>query len=84
MCWASGTEARRVVGENFLAGLGVEFGKIPRSRIEHNIALPSLGEAEMMKNFGNREQFVDFQLQVPREFRQVRLAVVGRRCNSLD
>ena len=37
-----------------------------------------------MESFGNWKQFVDFQLQIARELRQVRLAVVRRRGNGFD
>ena len=73
-----------VVGENFLAGLRIELGKIPCRRTQHNIALLDLSEAEVMESFGNWKQFVDFQLQIARELRQVRLAVVRRRGNGFD
>src|SRR6266436_2532945 len=73
-----------VVGENFLAGLRVELGKIACRRTQHNIALLDLGEAEVMENFGDWEQLVDFQLQIACEFRQVRLAMVRRSGDGLD
>jgi hypothetical protein len=72
------------VGENFLADPRVELSEIPCSCIERNVVLVDLDKAEAMKNFGNRKQFADFQLQIARKFRQVRLAVVGRCCNGLD
>jgi hypothetical protein len=82
MCCASGTEARRW-RTKISAGLRVELGEIraPRKR---NITLHDLRKAEVMKNFGDRKQVVDFQLQIAREVRQVGLAVVGRRRNGLD
>ena len=73
-----------VVGENFLARLRVKLGKIPCWRTQHNIALLDLGEAEVMENFGNRKHFIDFQLQIARELRQVRLAMVRRSGDGLD
>src|SRR5271166_1339352 len=47
---------KEVPGEDHLARLRIEIGKIARRRAQQNVALPDLGKAEVMQNFGDREQ----------------------------
>jgi hypothetical protein len=67
-----------VAGEDHLARLCVEFGKIARRRAQQNIALLDLCEAEIVQDLGDREQ-VDLELQGACDVGQVRLAVIGWR-----
>jgi hypothetical protein len=73
-----------VPGKDHLACLRVEIGKIARRRAQQNVALLDLGEAEVVQDFGDREKVVDLELQGAGDFRQIRLAVIGRRSDGLD
>jgi hypothetical protein len=68
-----------VLGKDFLARLSVEFGEIACVHAQRDVALFYLGEAEVLKDFGNRKQLIHLELQGARDFRQIGLAVVRGR-----
>ena len=53
---------QQMAGKDFFARLRVEIGKVARCRGQQNVALLYLGKAEVVQDFGDREQVVDLEL----------------------
>ena len=48
--------------KDLFARLRVEIGKVARCRGQQNVAFLDLGKAEVVQDFGDREQIVDLEL----------------------
>lgn len=69
--------SKQVSGKNLLARLRVEVGELARRGAQQNVTLSDFGKPEVVEDFGDREQVIDLELQGARDFRQIRLAVIG-------
>ena len=70
--------------EDFLALVQILFGE-PLAHVgELDVAAFQLGEPQHLQRFRDREEFVDFQLQIGGQIGQVRPAVIGRGRDGLD
>src|ERR1700726_2832114 len=76
--------SKQVLRKNLLARLRVEVGEVARRGAQLDVTVLDFGKPEVVKDFGDREQLVDLELQGARDFRQIRYAIVGRSSDGLD
>ena len=70
--------------EELLAVVRARFGELLAGIGELDVAAFDLGEVQHLQRLGDREQIVDFHLQLVGDHRQVGLAVVGRGGQRFD